>query len=223
MEDRYYSQNGEDKVFDHIFDTIDLTKGYAVELGADDGYKFSNIRRFLDKGWEGIQITKNVDTRTPIPKELKDEFITAENINELLDKYNVPKEVDLLSLDIDGNDYWVFKNLNRRAKVVCVEYNPGFPLGVKKALKYDPNLQRPDGTMAFGASFTAWIDLLKEKGYVPIYELSHCNIIAVDEKIKQGRIFYSFSFAPYVEEIKAPWIPHNNLDPEPPGTEWVDV
>jgi hypothetical protein len=223
MENKFYSLGGEDIVLKHIFETCDILKGYAVEIGAEDGIRFSNCRYFYNHGWDGIQLNKVVDDRIDIPKELKREFVTAENINDLLDKYEVPKDIDLLSLDIDGNDYWVFKNLNRRAGVVVVEYNPGFALGVKKALKYDPNLQRPDGTMAFGASFSAWIDLLKEKGYIPIYETDHCNIIAVTPELKSTRIFYEFSFAQYVERVKEPYIPHQNLDPEPPGTEWVDV
>lgn len=223
VDETEYSQNKEDKIFHHIFDTINIFKGYALEIGAEDGYRLSNIRYLLNHGWDGLQINKFRANDNPPPKELKHEFVTAENINELMDKYNVPQNIELISLDIDGNDYWVFKNLNRHALVVCVEYNPGFPLGIKKALKYDPQLERPDGTMAFGASFTAWIDLLKERGYVPVYEVSHCNIIAVDPKILEGRIFYEFSFAQYVDRVKEPWIPHNNLDPEPPGTEWVDV
>jgi len=223
MENEFYGLNKEDRAIKYILETINCTDGYMVEIGAEDGYRFSNIRYFLNKGWKGIQLNKWIGESPP--PELKEEFITAENINDILDKYEVPKELAVLSLDIDGNDYWVFKNLNRKAMVVCVEYNSGFPFGVKKVLEYQPDLGRETnrayGTMAFSASFSAWIDLLEEKGYKPIYESDFCNIIAVDKDIVQGKTFNEFNNIKWVDSVKDN-LPHQTLDPAPEA-KWIDI
>ena len=97
--------------------------------------------------------------------DIKNEKVTAENIQQLLIKYDVPKRFDLLSIDIDFNDYWVWKAItNYSARVVVIEFNSSIPPTESRVVPYDPNA-RWDGTNYFGASLLALTKLGLEKGY----------------------------------------------------------
>lgn len=99
---------------------------------------------------------------------IKKEFITAENINDILSKYGVPREFDLLSIDIDFNDYWVWKSIDEKkfsARVVVIEYNSSIPPTESKVVEYEPYRSWDGKTNYFGASLLALVKLAKEKGY----------------------------------------------------------
>lgn len=97
-------QFGEEKIIRNYFPS----KGFYVDIGA--GGRWSNVE-FL-KGWKGISLDKETGT-----------FVTRENINEILNDLNAPKEIDLLSIDIDGNDYYIWETINIKAKMVIIEFN----------------------------------------------------------------------------------------------------
>ncbi len=101
---------------------------------------------------------------------LQQEFITAENINQLFSKYNVPDEFDLLSIDIDFNDFYVWKAISARyrPRVVVIEYNAKHLPSEDCVVLYDP-MACWDKTNYFGASLLALYNLGKEKGYSLIY------------------------------------------------------
>jgi hypothetical protein len=175
---RDYSQNKESLVLKSIFDIIGAESNFAVEFGAGNGYDLSNIRYFLEQGWSGLQIEGIVSADSNV----KQEFITKENINDLFKKYKVPTNVDLVSIDIDGNDYWVWKELNYEPNVVLIEYNSNFAVGEKYALKYDAN-HIFEGY--YSASISAFIDLAIQKGYYLCREVNFCNLIFVKNKFKE--------------------------------------
>ena len=75
---------------------------------------------------------------------------------------------DLLSLDIDGNDYWVWMALEYRPRVIVIEYNAHVTAGESKTIVYDPEF-RWRGTDYFGASLRALKELGDNKGYTPIH------------------------------------------------------
>lgn len=175
-----YSQHGESLVLNSLFEKIGTVEKYGVEFGASNGYHLSNLRFFLESGWTGLQMEGFVNTGS----EVKQEFITKENINELFDKYQVPQIFDLLSIDIDGNDYWVWKEINREPNVVIVEYNSNFPVDLSVALEYNPN-HTFDGSHAYSASFKAFCNLAEQKGYYLYQEVAYCNLIFVKNIFKQ--------------------------------------
>ena len=99
---------------------------------------------------------------------IKKEKVDASNINFLLAKYSVPREFDLLSIDIDSNDYYVWKALEGYSpRIVVIEYNASFPPTESKTIKYDPNFVW-DGTNYYGASLLALKKLGQSKGYILI-------------------------------------------------------
>lgn len=171
-----YSCYGESTIMYNIFEEIGTKTKYAVEFGASDGYWYSNIRMFLDEcNWNGLQMEGILNSKNGV----KSEFITKENINQLFQKYNVPQELDLLSIDIDGNDYWVWKELNYYPSVVIIEYNSNFNIGESYALKYNPNHNFQKSGGFYSASLTAFEKLGTEKGYFLHKEISYTNLIFV--------------------------------------------
>lgn len=158
FEQKYCSQNGEDGIIKIIFDKIKTTNQFCVEFGIHP--KEGNTIYLGKKSWNCLWMDGNGDG-----KHIKKEFITAENINSLLKKYKVPKEFDLLSIDIDYNDYWVWKAINGYSpRVVVIEYNSSFSPLESKTVKYNPKAVW-DGTSYFGASLLALAKLGKSKGY----------------------------------------------------------
>lgn len=178
MED--YSQYGESKILLDIFEKIGIENKYSVEFGAWDGYWLSNTRMFIDMGWDSLQMDGLKDPKNGV----KHEFITKENINDLFKKYYVPKNFDLLSIDIDGNDYWVWKELSYNPNVVIIEYNSNFDINESYTLKYDPHHDFNKSGGFYSASIKALVDLGKEKGYFLHKEISYTNLIFVKNKFK---------------------------------------
>ena len=102
---------------------------------------------------------------------VQQEFITAENINEVLTKYQAPSDLDLFSLDVDGNDYWIWKALEYRPRVVIIEYNPNMLAHESKTIKYDSFFSwgKNGCTKYYGASLLALKKLGDEKDYTLVY------------------------------------------------------
>ena len=99
-----------------------------------------------------------------------------ENVNKEIKSLNLNKFIDLLSLDIDGNELYVLNKLKTiRPRVIVVEYNAKFPPPIRKCIKYDPKfIWKYDDY--FGTSLQLLADNLKNFGYV----LVGCNILGVN-------------------------------------------
>jgi len=169
LEQKFYSQSGEDGIIKTIFNKIKTTNKFCIEFGihSDQG----NTIYLKKKKWKCLWMDGNGDG-----KLIKKEFITAENIESIFKKYNAPREPDLLSIDIDSNDYWIWKAIkNYKPRVVVIEYNSSIPPTESKAIKYDTNFKF-DKTDYYGGSLLAMQKLGKEKDYT----LIACNRIGVN-------------------------------------------
>ena len=113
--------------------------------------------------------------RQPGEVTIHAEWIDADNIDELFAKHGVPDEPDLVSIDLDGNDYWVWRALTYRPRVLVAEYNANISPDESLVMPYDP-AHRWNGTDYYGASLRALRDLGVEKGY----ELVYCNRAGVN-------------------------------------------
>jgi len=165
------SQWGQDGVLDKIFELIGTTNKYFVEFGSsgnDSG--MGNTAQLRKKGFDGLLMdgserpyNQDVDGKK---YDVKIEFVSSSNINELFAKYNVPEEFDFLSIDIDGQDFHVWNAINQKYKprVVAIEMNYHIEPGHDKVMiKYD-NYQW-DCSQFCGASVTALKKLGNSKGY----------------------------------------------------------
>ena len=168
-----HSQFGESPFIASLFQRIPLGPKHVVEFGCGDGYSLSNARFFLDEGWTGTLW----DTET---------WVTAENVNRLFAEAGVPEDVDLVSIDIDGNDYWVWRALEWEPSVVCIEYNALWPRGWSLTIAYDPR-NVWDHSIGYSASLDAMLALAEAKGYFLAGETGSTNLIFVHER-HRGRV-----------------------------------
>lgn len=167
--DNKYSQYGEECYLREIFKHIGTTNKYLVDIGANDGKWLSNTRRFIEDGWDGILIDGK-----DFPG-VKKHFVTQENILGIFKKYKVPEEFDLLSIDIDGNDYWVLKQILTiyRPRLIISEFNAEHT--DCKTIKYDPNFEFRM-TDYYGYTFKAGKKLAESTGYKVIFKNAALNM-----------------------------------------------
>ena len=162
-----YSQQNQDGVLEKIFNTIGTTNKYFVELGSNgrkDG-KGNSIYLREKYGFNGLLVDAG------IPEEpcydLKHEFITSENINEILSRYDTPNKFDFLSIDIDGEDIYVMNaiDLNKfLPRVVSIEFNTA--LLPQYAIAQEHNSKWTwDGWHYYGCSVQAITRLMNHKLY----------------------------------------------------------
>lgn len=172
FEKRVFSQNGEDGIIEEIFRRIGTTNKYFVEFGIEDGSECNTRHLMENKGWKGLLIDggeshcKSARQRADIyGSKVLCSFVTAENIESLFHQSQVPADLDLLSIDIDGNDYWVWKAMTHfRPRVLLIEYNASYPPPENWIMPYNKN-HLYDGTSYFGASLVALNELCGDKGY----------------------------------------------------------
>ena len=105
---------------------------------------------------------------------VREAFVTAENINELFDQFGVPQEFDLLTIDTDFNDYWIWKAILEQGwyqpRVVAVDFNPDIPIDKAKTVHYNATGEW-DGTRYTVASLLAYTLLARDYGYEFVYAL----------------------------------------------------
>ena len=204
---KIYSQNGEDGLLLYIFSKISTTNCYFVEFGIGDGRECNTANLSINFGWDGLLIDGKKDNvirakeyyrNNPKmkPSEIKivECFITAENINKVLLDNNIEDKIDLLSIDIDGNDYWVWKAITAiEPRVVVIEYNASLGHDKSLAVKYAPNFDRHKKHHSgwyHGASLTALTKLANAKGYILVgCESQGVNAFFVRKEIASGKIF----------------------------------
>jgi len=178
VEFQVFSQWGDDGIIQYLINKIQIPHSTFIEFGVED-YRESNTRFLLvNNNWTGYVIDGSQDHISFIKNDViswaselytECSFITAENIDHLLSKPGFDPEVGLLSVDIDGNDYWVWKAINSIKPVIVVaEYNSLFGMNNAWTVPYDPNFvkyQKHSSIIYYGASLKALYLVAKEKGY----------------------------------------------------------
>lgn len=177
-----YSQNEEDGILLEIFNRIGVRHRTFIEFGVGDGLE-NNTLFWLAQGWKGLWLDGDPANRDAIQARFADRLasgqllfrqahIAAENIDGEFVAAQMTGEIDLLSIDIDGNDYYVFDAIRSVSpRVVVIEYNSKFPPPIRWRIPYSPQY-RWDGSDWFGASLQSMEDLFSARGY----GLVGCNI-----------------------------------------------
>ncbi|HRZ28105.1 MAG TPA: hypothetical protein P5295_14970, partial [Spirochaetota bacterium] len=149
---KIYSQNNEDGIIDKIFEIIGTTNKYYVEFGTGDGSECNTRYLREKKGFSGLMMDGCCEN---LIINLRKEFITRENINSLFKKYNVPSEFDMLSIDIDYNDFYIWQALTKfKPRLVVIEHNSGYGSNDDKVVLYNKT-HMWDYTDYSGASIVA--------------------------------------------------------------------
>jgi hypothetical protein len=183
-----HSQNGEDGILEKIMDVIGTTNKWCVEFGAWDGQHLSNTFHLIESsGFNGVLIEGSRDRFQEL-SELRHRFAgivplnayvgfsASDNLDTLLAGTPIPREFDLLSIDVDGNDYHIWKAcLQYRPRVVVIEYNPTVPSSVEFVQPADMRLNQ-------GASIASLVALGLEKNY-ELVAVTERNCIFVDHAL----------------------------------------
>ena len=172
---KVFSQNDEDGIIEEIFERIGTTNKKFIEFGVQDGIE-SNGHYLSLKGWSGFWIECDDEYFESIKIKfgniiksghltIAKEFITKDNINQIFEKNEQLGEIDLLSVDIDGNDYHVWSSISVVSpRVVVIEYNAKIPPSCEWIMPYCEQ-QRWDGSDKHGASLLSLELLGRKKGY----------------------------------------------------------
>ena len=172
-----------------IFSIIGVKKFNFIEIGVQDSIECNSTNLLLNLNWSGAQFEgckesyedgKRFFKKKGVKKnqcQLINKFVNAENVNSLIKKTGIKGEIDFFSLDIDGNDYWVWKSISIiKPRLAVLEYNASF--GEKSSLTIPYNSKfvwdnKDEKRFFYGASLKALKKISKKKGY---------NLVCVDSK-----------------------------------------
>lgn len=178
VEFKVYSQSGEDGIIQFLLNKIPIQNKVFIEFGVEN-YLESNTRFLaLNNYWSGLIIDGDEENIKFIKNDpiywrcnLKAEhsFITKENINNIFLKNGLNGQIGLLSIDIDGNDYWVWESINTiNPAIIIAEYNSFFGKYHEVTIPYRPNFVRASAHFSkiyYGASILALTSLANNRGY----------------------------------------------------------
>ena len=175
---KVFSQWGDDGIIQFLVNYLDIKDKRFVEFGVEN-YTECNTRFLLiNNNWSGLVMDGSSANIEQVQKEdiywkhdltARAEFVTAENINELLSKNGFTGEIGLLHIDVDGNDYWIWKAIEvANPVIIIVEYNSVFGYDKPWTIPYKSDFVRTNvhfSNLYFGASVLSFCDLGRDKGY----------------------------------------------------------
>jgi len=178
VEFKVFSQWGDDGIIQYLINKLDIDEKIFIEFGVED-YREANTRFLLiNDNWAGLVMDGSSENVDYIKKDdifwkyqltAKNEFIESENINKLISSEGISGEIGILHIDIDGNDYWIWKAIDNISPViVIVEYNSIFGCKRPITIPYNKNFYRTDAhpsNLYYGTSILALCDLADLKGY----------------------------------------------------------
>jgi hypothetical protein len=174
-----FSQWGEDGILDYLCEALDMVKPKALELGVGN-YTECNTRFLahyrsasvvaVDGRNDLIDTIGSLDLRWKTTIMALEQWITPDNVQEICAQArDFMGDIDILSLDIDGNDYWVAEAIDlTTVRMIVVEYNPVFGAGDPVSVPRNDTFNRSDAhysCLYYGASLRAFIDLFSSRGF----------------------------------------------------------
>lgn len=178
---RCFSQNGEDGILLYIFSILGTTNRRVVEISAGDGIECNSANLIINHGWHGLLFDgdeQNISRGKDFYAKCQDTFaapptqvaswVTAENVNSLIADNGFAGDVDLLSLDIDGMDYWIWRSIRHISpRVIILEFNPVWGPDRAVSIPYQADYRMDFSRHPYyaGGSLTAFVKLGREKGY----------------------------------------------------------
>jgi len=175
---KVFSQWGEDGIIQYLISRIAIENKIFVEFGVQD-YSESNTRFLLvNDNWTGFVIDSSSESIKRIRSQeyywkhdltAICDFVTVDNINDLIRNAGITGTIGILSIDIDGNDYWIWNVISSISpQIVIVEYNSSFGNRHAVTIPYQPDFSREKAHLSklyWGASLPAFCNLASQKGY----------------------------------------------------------
>jgi hypothetical protein len=178
FEFKVYSQWGEDGIIDHLVCNVSISENSFVEFGVENYTEANTLFLLKHRNWRGLVIdgsSTNVeairksDTYWQYDLHADASFITKDNINEIISRNGFSGDIGLLSVDIDGNDYWVWDAISCiNPRIVVSEYNSLFGPSAAITTPYSSDFFRTvahPSNMYYGASISALNHLAERRGY----------------------------------------------------------
>lgn len=201
VEFKVFSQWMDDGIIQYLVNNIQIENKSFIEFGVEN-YQEANTRFLLfNDNWRGLIMDSSKENIEQVKSEenyWKQEliamsaFITSENINALIRNARFNGEIGLLHIDIDGNDYWIWKVINVvRPCIVIMEYNSLFGIDRAITVPYEANFYRTKAhfsNLFFGASLVSLCDLAEEKNYFFIGCNTNGNNAYFVRKDKVGKL-----------------------------------
>jgi hypothetical protein len=240
IEFRCFSQNGEDGILLYLFSVVGTTNKKVVEICAGNGIECNAANLIINHGWSGLLLDgdeRNIaegrefyakcrDTYWAQPK-LVCSWITAENVNELISHTDFQGDIDLLSLDVDGMDYWILKALTCvRPRMIILEFNSRWGPEFAVTLPYNADFRMNWHWHPWcsGASLSAFVNLGRERGYRLVGTnrlMSNAVFLRADvgaDLIPEISSAEAFARSPVGRRWAPDWLPDRAERPE-----WWDV
>jgi hypothetical protein len=161
------SGEGEDVVIRKILDILEIKNGTVVDVGSQERWRGRD---------DVVHFNQLVD-------------LEEKSLNKILEQAKVSKNFEVLNIDIDSYEFWIWKNLKFKPKIVCIEFN-GHRLDYDVTIPYDKNWNYSSNKDNYGASPTALFRLGNHKGY-SLVSISKHNLIFCDSKY--SHLFETFS------------------------------
>jgi hypothetical protein len=174
-----FSQGGEDGIIQFLISNVPIENKVFIEFGVETYVEANTRFLLLNDDWKGLVIDGSNENVNQIRNDgvayaahdlsALCSFITRENIDELFKKAGFSGDIGLLSIDVDGNDYWIWESIRSVSpRIVVCEYNSIFGPNACVTIPYDPSFERSKAhysCLYFGASLSALCHLASNKGY----------------------------------------------------------
>jgi len=196
MRQQGFSHLNEEKILAKYIDALlpSRSRGTVVDIGAGNGIRRSNTYSLFRKGWKGVGIEAD-DRRFALLKRAYKNLpnavackarVNRENVVPLLHSVHVEKDFSVLSLDIDGNDYWILNAIlaEFRPSLIVTEINEKIPPPIRFVVKYDPDFHLRHHF--YGYSTSALMDLCKRYDY-GLLELEYNNAFIAPAELAGDR------------------------------------
>jgi len=177
IEFKVFSQWGDDGIIQYLIHHIGIPNKTFIEFGVESYIEANTRFLLINNNWSGLIMDGSPDHMNAVRKtniywrhdlQVRDVFITKPNVNELLASSGFDSDLGILHIDIDGNDYWIWKEVNITPIIVIVEYNSLFGFDNSWSTPYSDDFYRTKhhySNICYGSSILSLCDLAEEKGY----------------------------------------------------------
>ena len=192
MSAQNFSRFDEDRILARYISELlpDTNHGTAVDLGAGDGVRWSNTYALFTNGWRGVGVESDSRRFTKLARAYRHyprvfacrNLVTPHNVVALLQSYEIAKDFEVLSIDVDSNDYWILQATLGvfRPRLIVAEINENIPPPIRFVVKYDRDFQLRHHF--YGCSIMSLADLCRQHDYA-LLELEYNNAFLAPSEI----------------------------------------